>query len=395
LRAALGTRFFVNQLQKEGFLPAVAYMSSLSGSTWFMTDWLVNKQLLPSVGDPWTANTRDVLGSSDMNSLYIGSTLAWHNSRQTNLYERSSWFIELWANVIGHGYLSLGKEWDPNETRFSKIKADLATPQGKSTYPWPLMTSVGENTNDWYEFSPAQIGALSIGSPKWCWVEPSAFGCKVTSEGKKVNSPPGDELGQLMATWGSAVTLELEDLDKYLGKSYGYFGKIWSRLSGQKYLAPPFDAPSWESPSKRVILRDGGLGINVPFPPLVEPERGVEIIIALDVSADCWKNPVGTLNLFSQWVNVVKHPKFPKGFPIYPNDTEEKRKPLREPKIYDLNGIVVVYLPIAIENAEKRVSTYKMKHDPDAQKLIYDTVMEKWNIIKVPLAKYILTNYSK
>jgi len=217
---------------------------------------------------------------------------------------------------------------------------------------------------------------------------------------KKIDSPPGDELGQLMATWGSAVTLELTDMDQFIGPTYGRFGKMWAYLTSQKYLVPPFECPSWELPSttknNKIVLRDAGLGINVPYPPAVEPERGVEIIIALDVSADCWERPADTLDLFSQWINYKKHPKFTKEAPRFTSktETEAEKVPLRKSHIYDLNGVVVVYIPIAIEGGEKKVSTYKMKHDPEAQHLIYTTVINQWNSIKRPLAEFIKNKYS-
>ncbi|KAJ2724402.1 hypothetical protein GGI07_002003 [Coemansia sp. Benny D115] len=185
--------------------------------------------------------------------------------------------------------------------------------------PMPIYTAVrhflGSDDNDpgasqthgyqWFEFSPYEVGSIDHG----CWVPTWAFGRPIKN-GKEQFKIGEIHFGSIMGTVASAfcasvkaMVMEiylavpsavrsavdplLDRIDQSTEAShlippytlYNPFYKTEKMADGNEKLAELQEAPF-------LSLMDAGLENNMPFAPLLRPERNVDVIICLDSSAD-------------------------------------------------------------------------------------------------------------
>ena len=167
---------------------------------------------------------------------------------------------------------------------------------GLGLCPFPIYSSVIPlgKTYEWVEHTPYEITNLThkAAIPTW------ALGRKFDS-GISLDFPPEQTLGFLLGTCGSAFTIsEGEFLDLYaqqlpyllvhtLSFLNSYTSFEYARISPAKIHNPLYGMTSMPYHDKEEIcLVDAGLDCNLPFAPLLRPERGVDIIIVADASSD-------------------------------------------------------------------------------------------------------------
>lgn len=214
---------------------------------------------------------------------------------------------------------------------------------GCADFPLPIATAVtplmdmitaarqkaGNDLLHWIEFTPYAIGTRYVGADmktKGAFVPVWAFNRKFApeyesaagffSKGEPIryvsqDYAPEMPLGNLLGIWGSAFTFSFRDLirilgfDHLLGDGSFSFGTIFKTVIdlGMK-IAHPFgffkdsrflpatvhnffeSLPDSPFVKRTLTLVDAGIAFNLPLPPLLEAERGVDIILIMDASAN-------------------------------------------------------------------------------------------------------------
>lgn len=127
---------------------------------------------------------------------------------------------------------------------------------------------------------------------------------------------------------------------------------------------------------KDLDIVDGGEDDqNVPLHPLIQPERHVDVIFAIDSSADTEKNWPDGASLVATYERTVKHPDLSNGtvFPAVPdvntfiNNGYNYRPTFFGCDSKNLTGPapLIVYLPNSPYTFFSNTSTYKMSYDND------------------------------
>jgi len=105
-------------------------------------------------------------------------------------------------------------------------------------------------------------------------------------------------------------------------------------------------------PDRKVLhIVDGGLAMNLPFPPVLRPQRAVDIFIAFEFSARSLDNPIGEnfdplqqVRLAEKWARIHDIP-FPHVPVIDPNEPLEEVYVIKDE--LNLNApIIIVFMLI-------------------------------------------------
>ncbi len=99
-----------------------------------------------------------------------------------------------------------------------------------------------------------------------------------------------------------------------------------------------------------IVTVDAGIAFNLPFPPLLKPERAIDIIIALDASADVSQGSLGALVGAEKWAQAKGIP-----FPKIASSKNYKRASKRTYTVFDefeegKTGPIVFYIPLIDNN---------------------------------------------
>lgn len=182
-----------------------------------------------------------------------------------------------------------------------------------------------------------------------------------------VNNPSELPLGNLLATWGSAFTITIKDAVRIIGYdsllsgpdptskdsiiktlvgivvaiftpiptiSVGAFSLAFKNFRILPSTIHNFMEQLPDSPftNRTLTLVDAGIDYNLPFPPLLRPERAVDVIIVIDASSPILEKKggklhVGALSLAQEWARAQNLP-----FPTLVGTAEyEKATEMSEP----------------------------------------------------------------
>jgi len=260
----------------------------------------------------------------------------------------------------------------------------------KANVDWKLIYENGTGFPfQWVEFTPEQVCHV-LPNNEWRYVIPSAFGCDINVNGIKLNSLAQDSLAQLLAVWGSAIAVTTSELanqavDPFDGTPITFKESpswTWSSVSKtENFKADPFAFHSWENASE-LAFRDAGMAFNVPLPPLLEKERGLDIIIVLDASGDIHTNCGGNeIIKAAVWAEKSNCP-----FPISVKDliAIKKKGELKTAQLFNKQGApTVLYIPILISDEKLRIDTMDLdSNNLEKRKALFDRIQALWDSSK-------------
>lgn len=294
-------------------LDSCLYTAVLSGSTWTMAGWLQSRQHISDYIAHVTEQVAKPL-YSDMSMQAIAKQLLKKES-----YNQDVSIVDIYGSMLAQKLLkNLGAQ-DANAIDLTDYRNVIEAGQ----MPMPISTAViGKDVEnyEWVEFTPYEVGSVFLNAfvPTW------AFG-RQFNNGKSVDFAPPQSLGFGMGIWGSAFSVDAEDIyqimiepkldtlsSSYLAQQFGsvvgsashLFQNIYDKISKRRATdimgdelteqrASPSQIHNWTYNLLNARLNniqtlefvDGGLSINLPFPPLLRPERKVNIIIVLDDSS--------------------------------------------------------------------------------------------------------------
>ncbi|HEX2978171.1 MAG TPA: hypothetical protein VHO47_03575 [Candidatus Babeliales bacterium] len=338
-RAMVITAGFMKALQDLGLLDAITYVSSLSGSTWYVGPWTLmqqpNNNKFVSIDefnqllrDKIKADTFDLKGSGNRNSLSF-LRLANDVIFPKVVFGQVVSSVDLYGALLAHALLS---DFGDMQQRQHLSNQWFSVQQGNN--PWPLYTAVsmakdngGLYQYNWYEFTPEEVRNLETGLA----IPSFAFGRRFEN-GKSVDFAPEQSFGFQMGIFGSAYTINLQDMRSMINTSAGpitqaeeieanniIFGGIENPFKtisfdaiavgitkivinglsdsriGTKRIAPgqvrnPFKGydkgSSWLQAREQITFVDAGIDYNIPIRPLMRPDRNVKLIFIGDASSD-------------------------------------------------------------------------------------------------------------
>lgn len=325
-----------------GLLDCFTYIAGVSGSTWAIglleSLALTPSQLKENLISKFEANLISRPSKKGTSELLKTLRSNW-SIKQKNLIS----LIDIYGAQLATGLLS---DTNPKSSQFKLHHQIPRVLNG--AYPLPIYTAVQKSVknglHNWFEFTPFEVGCTDFCSfvPSW------GFGRSYNFQGSSSDFTPCPSFGTLLATFGSAFCAPLsrmaeEFFDKLDIEMHGIHNLYTSSddefeksstpspisspvlqkksdssgtstsnfkatlleyrsqcsnlmekmsLNNSKIAAPAkfqnfaYDPSKEASKQRNPILElcDAGIDGNLPFPPLLRPERGVDIIIACNAS---------------------------------------------------------------------------------------------------------------
>lgn len=319
-RAMQATLGLFMGLERAKLLDTITYAAGLSGSTWFISPWLYfNKsvvnykmKLKPKVaiglGKKLNKKGEQKLDFPLMQFISYAYL-------KKKMFGQKLTSVDIYGNLLADKLFSDLKRSARNQVKLT----DLASRIEDGKKPFPILTAVQPGPPfTWFEFTPYEIGP----SLKDSFVPTWSFGRRFLS-GKSQDKDLEQSLGFYMAIWGSAYTATLQELFGEMGSQLPealanwidstlvLFGGTSKRVSPAKLDNPNFglNGVSFKN-MKELTLIDAGLDFNLPFPPVLRPERKVDIIIVCDASASAHEG-APAIRSAEKWAEE-KGIKFPK-----------------------------------------------------------------------------------
>lgn len=311
-RALTSTLGSIKGAQDINIWNNVTYAAGLSGGAWAIASLISSQQ---NINQFIQMFRRNLAINRKNNNVKVPS---FDNSQITNIL--SNLFniyindlpltsVDLWGALITDNIL-----YNLQDRHKLKLSEQAKLLQNGSI-PFPIYTAIEPLSNlnyNWFEFTPFEIGNISknIYVPTW------AFG-RSFSNGKSLENTPELPLDFYLGIFGSAYTVSPEELEskmnitsniiKYLHDKFpqisienlnkifniGKFIKelddkyIKIRESSKRFLPALVANPNYNDENdyeKNTVLIDAGIDFNLPLPPLLRPERELDIIFALDAS---------------------------------------------------------------------------------------------------------------
>lgn len=276
---------------QKGLLDAVTYNASLSGSAWAVAGWVdsglpVHEYLAHIT----TRINRHILVEPDLTDL--AAILL-----EKQYYKQSISLVDCFGALVAQKILVRS----PNTTPLMSRRASI----DNGALPFPLYTAIigdeGSHEHSWIEFTPYEIGSAELRSfiPTW------AFG-RTFNAGVSRDFATPQKLSYGIGIWGSAMSITVEE----------FFNNLLPtprKRSLFDYRISPARVPNWTlnmkkmplNTKKHLTLIDAGIDFNLPLPPLLRPERAVDIIIVYDAS----NSPLGDeLRKAEQWAYQHNYP---------------------------------------------------------------------------------------
>jgi hypothetical protein len=316
-RAMVLTSGYLAGLEAMGVLNATSYISSLSGSTWFLAPWIMSKDSVREYQEKMREKIRNKTFdlkeplASRINFSY--STFVDQALWPKFLFDQPLGFIDLYGGLLS-AVLFFEMGADQRQSQHLSQQRDWI---GKGEKPLPIYTSVSMHKTEkeafynWYEFNPFEVRNLDLNLS----IPAYAFGSKFNG-GKSVEIAPEQSLGFLLGVFGSAIAINIDDLLRVMSyrteeekRSMNAFQKaqymmsqklidvIKSNISAFLYtrifsaqVKNPFlgmtGIPQWLQQKEEITLVDGGIDYNIPVRPLMRSERNVDVIIIGESSGD-------------------------------------------------------------------------------------------------------------
>uniref|UniRef100_A0A8C9DB22 Phospholipase A2 n=1 Tax=Panthera leo TaxID=9689 RepID=A0A8C9DB22_PANLE len=366
-RAMVGFSGVMKALYESGILDCATYVAGLSGSTWYMST-LYSHPDFPEKG-PEEIN-EELMKNVSHNPLLLLTP------QKVKRYIESLWkkkssgqpvtFTDIFGMLIGETLIH-----NRMNTTLSSLKEKVNSAQ----CPLPLFTCLHVKPDvselmfaDWVEFSPYEIGMAKYGT----FMAPDLFGSKFFM-GTVVKKYEENPLHFLMGVWGSAFSIlfnrvlgvsgsqnkgstmeeELENITaehivsndssdsddesqepkgtenddakrEYQNDNQAsWVHRMLMALESldedelDTAVADPDEFEQIYEPldvkSKKIHVVDSGLTFNLPYPLILRPQRGVDLIISFDFSARPSDSspPFKELLLAEKWARMNKLP-FPK-----------------------------------------------------------------------------------
>ncbi|RKP35988.1 acyl transferase/acyl hydrolase/lysophospholipase [Dimargaris cristalligena] len=296
----------------------------------------------------------------------------------------------------------------------------------------PSMAELKSKMYQWFEFTPYEMGTIDGGG---VWIPAWGFG-RPFRDGRSLRNLPEPSAGLYLGMFGSAFCATIAHLiDEVKGTLSAPVHQYLEGLVRDYQLAVttthpiapscfhnPFYRPSEESQSEKrtdentetttlfdseqLCLMDAGMNNNLPFYPLLRPERNVDVMLLFDASSDIDETP--WFERASKFARQHGITRWPKGAAPWPRPSPGAHEPPTHNSAPNVRtdgegssqtptppSIALVYYPL-LANPEYEVadfdpatadfcSTYNFSYTPEQVKSLshlsqYNFMQEKENL---------------
>ena len=331
-RAMISTLGFLKGAHDINLLGATHYMAGLSGSSWALAPWLASGKSISDYLTDLSVRLKGGIQPLSPSKELIKAVLSVFITKF--LYGQSVTAMDIYGALLARLLLH-----QAGISGMSLSFSDAHKQVGSARIPLPLYTAIETTVKpyEWMEVSPFEVGSSYVKSYVPVWAFGRTFDNKnsVTSS-SMLGFAPEQTLGYFMAVFGSAFEVALKDIiehsadiidllmqhlpeaiDEYFGKSTFYsmtyaafkavapkilenfFGDLskyieqaassWSDIRLLPDVQPNFTYNMAGMPLadvKTLSMVDAGIDFNLPIPPLLRKARGVDVIIAYDLSSN-------------------------------------------------------------------------------------------------------------
>ncbi|ETW80449.1 hypothetical protein HETIRDRAFT_384983 [Heterobasidion irregulare TC 32-1] len=393
-----------------GLLQVSSYWAGLSGGSWltgglYMNDWPTVKDMVFGNGGDKPGWMLDFsLASPDGDDIFDDKNQEWYGSIIWSIMAKADLGINFFSNDTAHGAgqlwsnIPLSDPWQQHIPPFPIIMAD-SRPVGSN-----LTTALSPDPVA-YEITPMEFGSFD---PKLSAMMNLSYAGTHLNNGQPDNDTACvthfDQAGFVM---GSSASLFNQILDFGRNTISGFQGSSASAIlyvlsrQLQEVRTRADDVANWPSPfqnvkqgnfedssSRWLELIDGSSnGENVPLGPMFVNARGLDVVLAVDASADAlgWPNGSSPLHSASRIATLLQssHQDFPP-LPASPADflstgvnmrpTFFGCDPAKNPPEYPM----VIYFPNSPPlNGDDPVTnsdTFQLDYTPEHTRLFIDQV---------------------
>ncbi|GFF42686.1 lysophospholipase 1 [Aspergillus udagawae] len=385
--------------QLGGLLQSATYLAGLSGGGWLLGSVYLNNFTTISslqtntLGTPWQFENSIIKGPDDGGPLLTSATRYYeeivHAVAEKNDAGYPTTITDFWGRALSYQLIN-APEGGINYTWSSIAKTDKFR---QAEMPLPVLVADGRNPGEHlvggnatvYEFNPWEFGTF----------DPTIFGFVpleylgtrfedgVLPRGEKcfrgfdnagyimgtssslfnqfllnINSTDlADPIKKVLSNILSEVDQEAKDISNYTNPFYHY-SKSSSPYAQSRYLA----------------VVDGGEDLqNLPLHPLIQPERHVDVIFAVDSSADTNNWPDGTAMVATYGRSLNAEINNGTRFPSVPDRNTFLNLGLNNrPTFFGCNSNItgtqsaaplIVYIPNSPYIVHSNVSTFDMSYN--------------------------------
>ncbi|KAJ2900620.1 hypothetical protein MKZ38_002319 [Zalerion maritima] len=387
--------------QLGGLLQSATYMAGLSGGSWLVTSIYVNNfttvESILQEGVLWQFEDSILGGPADI------SALSYYNQLHDAVTDKedagfNTTITDYWSRALSYQIID-PVDGGPSYT-FSSISKDELFSQALT--PLPLVVCIERPLDQLevpdnatvLEFNPWEMGSYDSGMGAFV---PLKYIGSNFSDGTVISSDEGgmciagyDNAGYVMGTSSSLfntafLTIQDEDDEPgFLESSISDMLESWGTDNGDIATWPnpfyeynPAGTESNNNDSEILTLVDGGEDLqNIPLHPLLMEARAVDVIIAIDSSADTSNWPNGTAMVATYERSIEPNYKDNNGtrFPSVPGvntfvnlglNTKPTFFGCDASNLSDPTTPLVVYVPNAPYTYLSNVSTFQLSYEVD------------------------------
>ncbi|THY80985.1 lysophospholipase [Aureobasidium pullulans] len=302
-----------SSLSTSGLYQAMTYETSLSGGAWFSTSWT-------GLNWPTVSYLRDNLWSESFaDSLLVParllSAVAYAEIVKDIVDKAKAGFqptlIDVYGRLLSYQLLSTNSQDILTDGAVSKTFSSVASSSNFTNHavPYPIITARGVNTFEGeciprengtqYEFTPHEFGSWD--SDVNAFTQTAYLGSRLTNGAPTVSGKcikNYDNIGYVAGTSSAlfnnyCTALPAKNNTQSLAQTLqAIILNAHSPVTRDLYA--PYPNPFYKYPAStltnaqtEIQIVDGGEGNSaMPFWPLIQPERNVDVIIAADNGAD-------------------------------------------------------------------------------------------------------------
>jgi cytosolic phospholipase A2 len=399
-RAMASSLGLLKGLQEKGILDCIQYISTLSGSTWgvgFLTSSgksidEFKKEIKDNIkNNPKTPNLHNINNINFDVQLPLPTQeqaqSITHNLVLKFLFDQPLSSIDIWGASTANNLIKTQKY-------------RLSEQQNKTDLPMPIYTAVS-SLSEWFEFNPYDVRNLSNNKyiPSWAFGRKFVKGqseTEETSDGKRF--PPESPLSFLLGICTSAFSVSVQEVIRFMEKNDMNLGPIPKvvldflitkdkkvlEISGKKALSSEtYDFSQDSDTTKLVTLADAGIDFGLPFPPLLQKERDIDLIIVFDTSENIKRAPSlrGAINYANNSNNTQ--------IQNLPDVTDEQLNSIDKQPITILKkpgSPTIIYFPLLLDCKNTYCDTFNFGYTQEEFDEIFNTsknvIVDNFNSLK-------------
>ncbi|MFC1894956.1 hypothetical protein ACFLYH_03330 [Candidatus Dependentiae bacterium] len=406
-RSMLSTAGFLCIAQKNNLLKVTSYITTISGSSWFLIPWILSDNKINNFTNELILKLDEIYNFKQLKNLSIKKLKNTKNylletylaflkikkiKKESN---QNVSLVDLYGILLSSFLLSEFKE-----KKFDLKLSDLTKKINSGNYPFPMFLATSQLNNykyQWLEFSPYYIASSYLNSSISPWLLGATF-----YNGKSKNNISELPLGVLMGIFGSAFSTNIKDaihrainisslkeIKHILQKTEtSIFNQNWANKKIFPAQITNFTFGMPNSPIKdlnTIEVVDGGYSCNLPIQPLLHPQRNIDIIIVLDNTNQKFSSSAFSLREAETQAREANL-KFP---PVDYKKAQNQSYSVFEDKS-DPKCPIIIYIPL------KKDLSYSKDFDPHEKKYCNTTnffysSQQAQNL--VGLTKHIATKY--